>query len=158
MRTFGFALLPFVVGLVAGFAATVFGVFAWMDHANVFDRDGGLAMGVFFTLGPVGGIVIGTVAAVATAAVMRRRRNASVAGTRPPVHRWPLGMRAAVAALAWAAGVWAAVAGIFWLLSPMRFESYEAAVAVSWLPLGLPLVAAMLAAGFVLWRRAPDAV
>lgn len=158
MRTFGFVTLAFVVAFVAGFAATVFGGFLYMDYAEIFDRDGGLAMAVFFTLGPLGGIVVGAIAAVAVGLRLRHGRKQVAAGARPPSRRWPIGRRAIFTAIVWAVAVYAAVQFAYWLWLPASFETYETALAVSWLPIVLPLLAAALAAGFVFRRRAPDAI
>lgn len=155
MRTVGFTALAFVVGLVVGFAVFVFGAFAWLDYAGVFDRDGGIAMGIFFTLGPIAGMITGVIAAVTTITIRTRRDRAVSAGARPAPQRWPLGVRAVVAAIVWGALSYAVVWCIFWLLSPMSFSTYETALVVSWLPLAVPLAFALCAALFVLVRRAP---
>lgn len=155
MRTFGFAALAFFVGLVGGFAVFVFGAFAWLDYAGVFDRDGGIAMGIFFTLGPIAGLGIGVASALATIAIRRRRERAVATGAAPAPRRWPLGVRALVAAVAWGVAAYTVVWCIFWLLSPMTFDTYEVALIVSWLPVAAPVVFAVAAALFVLIRRAP---
>lgn len=155
MRTFSFVSLAFFVGLVAGFAIFVVAGFIWLDAADVFDRDGGLAMSIFFTLGPLGGFLVACIAATITALLLARKRRAIATGTRAPARRWPLGVRAAVAAIVWALAVYAVVWCAFWLLTPMSFSTYEVALVVSLLPVALPLAAAILAAAFVLIRRAP---
>jgi hypothetical protein len=155
MRTFGFVSLAFVVGLVAGFGIFVLAGFAWLQAADVFDRDGGLAMAIFFTLGPLGGFLVACIAATGTALVLARKRRAIAAGTRAPARRWPLAVRAVVAAVASALAVYAVVWCAFWMLTPMSFSTYEVALAVSLLPVTLPLAAAVIAAAVVLIRRAP---
>ncbi len=155
MRTFRFVVLALVAGLVAGFAATVTAGFAWMHYAGVFDRDGGISMSVFFGLGPIGAIVAGVIAAALTFLRIRRRERLVAAGARPPPQRWPLRTRVVVAVVVWGVGAWLVIRAIYWLRSPMSFETYAAALIVSWLPLVVPLIAAALAAGFVLWRNAP---
>lgn len=158
MRTLGFVTLAFVVAFVAGFAAAVFGAYAYMDTADVFDRDGGLAMAVFFTLGPLGGVVAGAIAATVTGLRMRRTRSQVAAGSRPPSQRWPIGRRAIFTAFVWAVAVYAVIQLAYWLWLPASFETYESALVASWLPIALPLLAGALAVGFVFWRRAPDTI
>lgn len=158
MRTFGFASLACFVGFVAGFAAFVLAGFVWLDAADVFDRDGGLAMAVFFTLGPIGAVLTAFVTTTITVLILRRKERAIAAGTRPPALRWPLGVRAVIAAVVWAVAVYAVIWCVFWLIGPMSFATYEAALLVSYLPLALPLAAAVIAATFVLVRRAPRTI
>ena len=73
MRTVLLVLLAFLGGFIAGFFVAVVGAFLYVDLAGIFDRDGGLAMGIIFTIGPFAGIVAGLAAAIAAAARLRRR-------------------------------------------------------------------------------------
>jgi hypothetical protein len=158
LRIFGFTVLAFVATFAATFVVVVFGTFLYWDVAGIHDRDGGGAMGVFFVVGPMVATLAAVIAAAVTAMRMLRRNADVVAGTRPPVRRWPLGVRAAVAALAWAAAVYGAFAFAYWLMDPMVFDSYAIAMIVGWLPFVATLLAAAVAAGFVLRRRAPREV
>lgn len=154
MRTLGFTVLAFVATLVVVFAVVVFGSLAYMDYAGIHDRDGGGAMGIFFVIGPMVATLAAVVAAALTAILMNRRQALIASGARPPATRWPLGVRAVVAALAWAAAVYGAFAFVYWLAAPMSFASYTIAMIIAWLPIVAALSAAALAAGFVLLRRA----
>lgn len=63
MRVFLWSLLGFAVGTVVGYAITLFGWIAYADLAAVVDRDGGKIMGVAFVFAPLGGVVLGLLAA-----------------------------------------------------------------------------------------------
>ena len=58
------AVLGFLAGAVAGYGLSILGYIAATSFGGVFDRDGGLAMGVAFMIGPLVAIVCGIVAAV----------------------------------------------------------------------------------------------
>ena len=74
MRTLGLAFLWFVLGFLAGYvAAAVIGLIA-IEAGGLFDRDGGIAMAIFFALGPLCGVVTGAIAVVW--ALARRRAGA----------------------------------------------------------------------------------
>jgi hypothetical protein len=154
MRIFGFVLLGFVLGFIGVYAATVAGLFAYAELNDVVDRDGGMSMGIIFVIGPLVGLAGGAVAAVATAFLMRRRARLAAEGVRPPPRRRPLGARAALSGLALGLGIYLAVRAVYWLLSPMTFESYETAVIVVNLPAVAGIAAAILGAWIVMRRSA----
>jgi hypothetical protein len=158
LRIFGFVVLAFVVGLVGGYVLVAAGAFAWMAANDVFDSDGGMSMGILFAMAPAGGILAGLVAALVTLFRMRARARHVAAGTRPPVRRWPLGLRAVVAGIVWGLAVYLVIEGLYWLAAPMTFASYEAAMAVAWLPVAAAVLAVILAVVFVVRRNAPRLV
>lgn len=74
MATLVFTILAFFAGLIGGW---VLGMAAYILQTTIFgvvDRDGGLAMGYAFTIGPFLGLILGTVFAVLTARRMRREK------------------------------------------------------------------------------------
>lgn len=79
MATVLFTVLAFLAGLVGGW---VLGLATYLLQTSVFgvvDRDGGLAMGYAFTIGPFLGLILGTVFAVLTARRMRREAREKAA-------------------------------------------------------------------------------
>ncbi len=64
-------LALFLVGVIAGYLAILFGWIAYADLFDVGDRDGGKIMGIAFTLAPLGALVLGLVLAIA----FGRKRN-----------------------------------------------------------------------------------
>jgi hypothetical protein len=158
MRIVGFVVLAFAATFVATFAVVFFGTITYWDLAGIHDRDGGGAMGLFFVISPAIATLAAVIAAIVTAVRMNGRNADVAAGKRPPVQRWPLRVRAVVAAVAWAAAVYGAFAFVYWLMEPMYFASYAIAIVVAWLPIVAALAAAALAAVFVLRRRAPREV
>lgn len=158
MRIVGFVVLAFAATFVATFAIVFFGTITYWDFAGIRDRDGGGTMGLFFFITPTIAIFAAVIAAVVTAVRMINRKADVAAGKRPPAQRWPLGVRTAVAALAWAAAVYGVFEFVYWMMEPMYFQSYTVATIVVWLPIVATLAAAGLAAAFVLRRRAPREV
>ncbi|MCZ8374753.1 MAG: hypothetical protein O9342_05200 [Beijerinckiaceae bacterium] len=67
-----FTILAFLAGLVGGWVLAIAAYIIQTSMFGVFDRDGGLAMGYAFTIGPFLGLILGTVFAVVTARRMRR--------------------------------------------------------------------------------------
>lgn len=55
----------FILAAIAGYLAILFGWIAYTERADVFDREGAMIMGVAFVFAPIGGFLIGLVAAVA---------------------------------------------------------------------------------------------
>ena len=97
----GRSLFLLVVGFVAGWWLTAIAGVWYIEHAGIIDRDGGGAMGAFFFIGPLGGLVI----AIAFTAVMVAREKAKAARAEaglppePATQAWRLwrGVPAAVA-------------------------------------------------------------
>lgn len=68
------AVLMFVLGAVAGWIVAMGGYIVWTELLGGFDREGAIAMGVAFTIGPALGLVTGIAGAIW--AVRRGRRAA----------------------------------------------------------------------------------
>ncbi|WP_284178913.1 hypothetical protein [Rhabdaerophilum sp. SD176] len=71
-----FTVLAFLAGLVGGWVLSMAAYIIQTSVFGVFDRDGGLAMGYAFTIGPFLGLVLGITFAVMTARRMLRERRA----------------------------------------------------------------------------------
>ncbi len=146
MRVF----LAFLAGLVVSYAAIVAGAFWYMDAAGINDRDGGMAMGIIFAIGPLGALAGGLLAALATYFYTRRRKPRPApepASEAPPQAR---GRRIGLAAvLAGAAGYLVGSFGL-WLQGGTSYESYWTALLVTW----SPILLALAAASFAAWRAA----
>lgn len=54
----------FVLGVVVGYLAVLFGWIGYAEQFDVGDMDGGKVMGVVFVIAPVGAIVLGVLLAV----------------------------------------------------------------------------------------------
>jgi hypothetical protein len=158
MRIAGFVALAFVATFVAMFAVVFFGTITYWDLAGIHDRDGGGAMGLFFIISPTIATFVAVVAGTVTAVRMIGRNADVAAGKRPAPERWPIGVRAAVAAVAWAIGVYGTFSAVYWLMGPFYFTSYTLAAIVAWLPIVAALVVAAVAAEFVVRRRAPSTI
>lgn len=76
MRRGLITVAAFLAGLFAGYALSILAYILLSSAGLVADRDGGVAMGFAFTIGPVVALVCGILAAILAA-----RR------TRPPVPR-----------------------------------------------------------------------
>lgn len=63
------SILAFLAGVVVGYGFSILGYIVATSTGLAFDRDGGLAMGVAFMIGPLVAIICGVVAAII---VMRR--------------------------------------------------------------------------------------
>jgi hypothetical protein len=87
MRVAGYALLALVLGFFGGWAVATSAMFRYMEAFDVFDRDGGGAMGAFFVIGPFFGLIIAIVAAGMTAARMLRRDPKAPAGAAGQARR-----------------------------------------------------------------------
>jgi hypothetical protein len=59
--------LAFFLGLIAGEAIPIIWYILATNYLGMFDRDGGGAMGAIFIMGPILALIVGTVAAIATA-------------------------------------------------------------------------------------------
>jgi hypothetical protein len=69
--------LAFVGGAVAGWVAALIAYIVYFEMTDAIDREGGTAMAVAFALGPLLGVIVGTVAAIITARAVSARRKAS---------------------------------------------------------------------------------
>lgn len=73
-------LLAFMAGFVVGYVAVVAAILIYIDWAGIFDRDGGMTMGVIFMIGPFAGVVAGLVSAALAARRLRRAASKAPAG------------------------------------------------------------------------------
>jgi hypothetical protein len=147
MRVVLAAIPAFVLGFAVVYIAVVAGSFWFMSANKIFDRDGGISMAIAFAIGPLCGLIGGTIASAITAIHLGRRERARAAGLIPPVTPWPLPLRLVVAVVAGVAVFYAAW-GVLWLLGPMLFRSYYVALAVSY----SPLLLGTAVTGFVIYR------
>src|ERR1700749_2283719 len=65
----------FVAGTVLGFLAIAGGFLAWAMATDFVDREGSTGMAVVFIEAPVGGLLIGVVAALITSRIQARRQR-----------------------------------------------------------------------------------
>lgn len=137
LRTIGSLVLGFFGGWIVSAAA----VFRYFDAAGIFDRDGGLSMGVFFAFAPFCGLLIALALSAGTLFVGLRRRRLGEAGqVEPPSPAaWRIG-KGAVSAVAAYLAVWFGIE----LFGPYQLG----AVARLFVTEGIPLLAG-IAAGFV---------
>jgi hypothetical protein len=70
MATVIFTILAFVAGFASGWVLAIAAYLVQTSLLGVVDRDGGLAMGYAFTIGPFFGLILGVIFAV----IMARRR------------------------------------------------------------------------------------
>jgi hypothetical protein len=148
MRVF----LAFLAGLVVSYLAIVAGAFWYMHAAGIFDRDGGMSMGIVFATGPLGALIGGTIAAVTV--YMRRPAPRPTPATTPDASPQARAIRIGlIATLAGAAGYLAGGLGL-WSQSGASYESYWTALLVTWSPILLGLAAASLAAWLAARARA----
>jgi hypothetical protein len=73
MATVFFTILAFMAGFAGGWVLAVGAYLIQTSVFGVFDRDGGLAMGYAFTIGPFVGLITGILCAVLAARRVRRK-------------------------------------------------------------------------------------
>jgi hypothetical protein len=147
MRVVLAALLAFAIGAGLVYVLVVAGTLGYVHANSIFDRDGGMSMGIIFLIGPACALAGGVLSAIVTAVRMGQRQRARAASQMPPQKPWPLWAMVAGALLAGAAA-YVATRLILWAGGPMRFSSYWAAFAVSL----SPIILAVAAAGLVVWH------
>jgi hypothetical protein len=150
-RTFVVVILGFLGFTVATYFVVVVGTVVAWDLLGVHDQDGGGAMALGLVIGPIIAILGGIIGAFVTYFWYAKRQQ-----TKPP--QGPAEARRDTKRFALLAGMVAG--GIvghyvakfgFWLASPIQFDSYWKAWAVSWVPMLAVLAGAM--AGGVLVRQ-----
>lgn len=146
------AILAFIGGFVLTYVVVVGAALGYMSINEVLDRDGGMSMAIMFVLGPFWALVGALTATIVTVLRMNRRARGVALGDMPPPKPRPLPVRLAGALLVAVLTYFAAWA-VLWLIGPLRFSSYWAALAVSLLPVGLGLVVGALLAWRSLRRR-----
>ncbi len=76
MSRSGWRVLGFVVGLIGGYCAVLFGWLAYSELAGVHDMDGGKIMNIAFAFAPAGAVVAAIILAVAFGRFASRRGGA----------------------------------------------------------------------------------
>jgi hypothetical protein len=125
----------------------------YMEITDTFDRDGGMAMAIMFGIGPLTGLIGGTICAIAIPIRLNRRDLARAASGVPPRPPRSQAQRIGIAILAAGLPVYLLGRLVLWLNEGMSFKSYWAALAVGQAPLLAAIVAAALAA-FLVSRNA----
>lgn len=139
------ALFALVFGYFAGWIVSVGIVFRYAEAAGMIDRDGGLAMGAFFIVGPFCGLLTALALTAWTLFAGLRRRRLAAAGQAepPPSAGWRI-----------AKGVVCATAGYLAVWFGLEFFGpYQLGPAAKLLVTeGIPLAAGVVA-GFFAARR-----
>jgi hypothetical protein len=101
------SLLALMLGFFGGWLVTASAFLWYMDKADIFDRDGGGAMGAIFIVGPFGGAIIAIALAAVTVSRERAKLKRAEAGLppQPPSTGWRL-WRAVVGAVAVFLAAW----------------------------------------------------
>ena len=157
MRTFLRVVLSFLGGLIVAYVAVVAGALIYMEMFSVFDRDGGKTMAIMFAIGPLAGLIGGTICAIAVPIWLNRRDLRRGRAAAPP--RAPRSQTQRVGLAIMLAGVPVYLMA-WWLLrlyAGTSFDSYWTALAVSYTPIGLAVAAAMIAAIAVSRSSGPQA-
>lgn len=141
MQAVALAVVAFVVGAVAGWVAVMVGYVVYVEAFDVFDREGAMAMGAAFGIGPVAGVALGIAAAVWVVTRLRGSEAASTGAAPPRRARW---QRVLLFIALPGFAVYYAVAIALWLVGPAFYESYWAALAASLAPLAAGVAAALL--------------
>jgi hypothetical protein len=140
------ALLALVLGFFGGWWVTAAAGLWYMDKANIFDRDGGGAMGTFFIIGPFGGAIIAIALAALTVARERGRLRRAEAGLPPePASAGYRALRGVVAAVAAYLAAWLFIN----LFGPMQIGDTARLVVHE----GVPVLAGVGAAIWAWLRR-----
>ena len=151
-RTFIYAVLAFVAGMVATYLVVVVGTSVVWDLFNVHDQDGGGQMALGLVIGPFCALIGGIVSAVIFVIWNGGRKNRQPPATNQQKARdtrrfFVLGG----AIVGGFIGRFAVRTG-FWLVNPISYDSLWKVWAASWLPmLGVALGA--LAGGWIVHRR-----
>lgn len=148
MRPWGWGIVGGIVGLVAGFAATVAIGLVAFEIFRVSQREGAAAMGLVFLVGPVGALM-GAAIGAAFAVWFARRSIRAAGGAPAPVGSRPLRLVLGTVAGAFL-GYWVGL-GLLHLALALRgsrsFDSYALAYALS----NVPPLAMLAGAGLGAW-------
>jgi hypothetical protein len=155
MRTFLRVALSFLAGLIVTYVAVVAGALWYMDANRVFDREGAMSMAIMFAIGPLGGLIGGIICAIAVPIWLQRRdlRRGTINTTPRPPQPQPQAQRVGLAIVLAGIPAYLLAWGALRLYTGTSFESYWAALAVSYTPIIVAIAAAALAA-FVVGRNA----
>lgn len=109
------------------------------------DRDGGVAMGFFFSVGPAVGTVAGVIAAIWAFRRARRTEPKVADGTENPKSSWPWPIRVLLAAFVFGGAAYLIGILIFWIFFPYRGSSYDPTGQAYWnAPAVMGLIAALI--------------
>ncbi len=75
MKQAWITVAAFVAGTILGFIAIGGGYIAWAVATDYFDREGATGMAVIFIEAPLGGLLIGGIAALVTSRILRKRQQ-----------------------------------------------------------------------------------
>jgi hypothetical protein len=152
MRAAGHALLALVLGFFGGWAVATSAFFRYMDAFDIFDRDGGGAMGAIFIVGPFFGVI----AAIMLAAIVLVR---GLAADRPKPAGWqpPSPESRRLSTFILAALVAAAVYLVGWAFIDLSGPWAPKSAMRSLVYNGVPLAAGLLCAFLVVRARAAPA-
>lgn len=153
MRTVVRVVLAFLFGFVATYVIAVTAAFTLAHVNNVFDRDGGMSMGIVFLIGPAAGLIGGILAAIFIPMRLARRDLSRAERALPPPS--PGGARTAIAAIVCGIAGYLAGRFVLWMMAGMSFDSYAVALTISMLPWLLALAGAGLAM-LALRNRRPE--
>ena len=149
-HSFVIAVLGFIAGAVFTYVAVAAGTLLVWQWLGIHDRDGGGSMALGLIIAPLFALFGGGGGAIlASVLAARRRRNAPqpAAEDRRDMRRFLITGGAIAGAIT---GHYAAQFG-FWLASPIRFDSYWKAWAVSWIP-AIAAVFGAIAGGLIARR------
>lgn len=145
MRNVVLGAVAFVAGAVGGWVAVMVAYVLYIQVTGAFDREGAMAMGAAFGIGPTVGVLVGMLAAAWTIARLRRG-DRERAGVPPPSRpRW---RRLLLMVVLPAIATYYAVAIAIRLAGPAYYETSWAALAASLAPLAAGVAAALLG-----WRH-----
>jgi hypothetical protein len=153
-RTFVVVILGFLGFTIVTYLVVVVGVSLVWEILGVHDQDGGGAMALGLVIGPAVALVGGIIGAIVTYLWYSKRKRtqppAGPAETRRDTKRFAILAGAVAGGFV---GHYLAQFG-FWLASPIQFDTYWKAWAVSWLPLLVTLLGAT-GGGFAVrqWMR-----
>ena len=145
MRTFLRLALSFIAGFVVAYVIVVAISFWYVEANNVASQSGGTAMAIMFAIGPLGGLIGGTVCAVAIPIWLNRRdlRRGITDATRP---RMSQGKRVLLAIALTGIPLYLVAQYFISLHTGPTYATYWAAVAAGQAPLILAAAGAALAA------------
>ena len=147
MRRFGWGVIGFALGGVAGWAVLVLGWVASWELTDAPDRERAGILAVMFGIGPLVGLITGTVTAVL---VRRRVQRSDTARAEAglPTRRWPATLRCVFGAVLGLVGGFVVAVMVMRFAVPALYAPENASAPLHLLPAGV----ALLTAGLGGWR------